>query len=314
MSNFTPSPTEGGIIRVYRVNGESGEPSIGEDVEVWEIRPTRHRYIGLGLLVGVLRRARSYREMPPELTVRATLQEKYREWLESLPESLADSATGDALLVGFLHCARSYLKASSELTVRAALQKECREWLESLPESLVDSTTAEVLREITEFDLAELESVEPPPNDLCAIWDYRESIYRGQAPHFVISGDYREARDEDDVRLPIVECKDRNEYLPGYPRCPDCGGAIGALSVGSKAARSLGVRVCKGNDCTIVECEACDGEGAEPCPDCNPEGDAEPETACETCNGFTIIECSQCNGIGELNSACGSTFVDTRCV
>ena len=91
MSTLTPSPATSGTIRVYRVNGETGEPSVGEGVEVWEIRPGRHRYIGIGRLVGFIRRARA----------------------------------------------------------------------------------------------------------------------------------------EDDVRLPIVERTDRNEYLPSYPGCPDCGGALG---------------------------------------------------------------------------------------
>ena len=41
------------------------------------------------------------------------------------------------------------------------------------------------------------------------------------------------------------------------------------------------------------------------------EGDAEFETACETCNTFTFVGCSGCDGSGEWHG-CGSTFVDTR--
>ena len=42
------------------------------------------------------------------------------------------------------------------------LQEEYQAWLEALPESLRESATAEALRAITEIDLSELESVEPP--------------------------------------------------------------------------------------------------------------------------------------------------------
>jgi hypothetical protein len=42
------------------------------------------------------------------------------------------------------------------------LQEEYRAWLEALPESLQESATAEALRAITDIDLSELESVEPP--------------------------------------------------------------------------------------------------------------------------------------------------------
>jgi hypothetical protein len=42
------------------------------------------------------------------------------------------------------------------------LQEEYRAWLEALPQSLQESATAEALRAITEIDLSELESVEPP--------------------------------------------------------------------------------------------------------------------------------------------------------
>ena len=44
----------------------------------------------------------------------------------------------------------------------AELQEEYRAWRESLPESLQESATAAALRAVTEIDLSELESVEPP--------------------------------------------------------------------------------------------------------------------------------------------------------
>ena len=40
--------------------------------------------------------------------------------------------------------------------------RKYRVWLEALPESLQESATADALRAITEIDLSELESVEPP--------------------------------------------------------------------------------------------------------------------------------------------------------
>ena len=53
-------------IRGYRVHHASGEPSVGEDVEVWEIQPARHLYLGLGRLVGFVRRAPLSRRLPFE--------------------------------------------------------------------------------------------------------------------------------------------------------------------------------------------------------------------------------------------------------
>ena len=43
-----------------------------------------------------------------------------------------------------------------------ALQAGYEVWLDALPESLADSATADALRIICEFDLSELEGVEPP--------------------------------------------------------------------------------------------------------------------------------------------------------
>jgi hypothetical protein len=42
------------------------------------------------------------------------------------------------------------------------LQADYQAWLDALPENLVDGATAEALRAICEFDLSELESLEPP--------------------------------------------------------------------------------------------------------------------------------------------------------
>jgi len=43
-----------------------------------------------------------------------------------------------------------------------ALQAEYVAWLEALPETLQDTATAEALRTISELDLSELQSVQPP--------------------------------------------------------------------------------------------------------------------------------------------------------
>ena len=45
---------------------------------------------------------------------------------------------------------------------RGELQEDYRAWLDALPESLRESATAEALRAVTEIDLSELESAEPP--------------------------------------------------------------------------------------------------------------------------------------------------------
>ncbi len=42
------------------------------------------------------------------------------------------------------------------------LQRQYTAWLEALPSNLQDSTTAEALQVICDFDLAELQSIEPP--------------------------------------------------------------------------------------------------------------------------------------------------------
>lgn len=42
------------------------------------------------------------------------------------------------------------------------LQTEYQAWLDALPEPLQETATAEVLRAICEFDLGELQSIEPP--------------------------------------------------------------------------------------------------------------------------------------------------------
>ena len=43
-----------------------------------------------------------------------------------------------------------------------ALQAEYAGWLETLPEGLSSTTTAEALATIVEFDLSDLEAIEPP--------------------------------------------------------------------------------------------------------------------------------------------------------
>ncbi len=48
------------------------------------------------------------------------------------------------------------------VTELLTLQEEYRTWLDALPDNLADSAVAEALRAITEIDLAELESIEPP--------------------------------------------------------------------------------------------------------------------------------------------------------
>ena len=42
------------------------------------------------------------------------------------------------------------------------LQAEHEAWLEALPDTLRDTTTAEALRTICEFDLSDLQAIEPP--------------------------------------------------------------------------------------------------------------------------------------------------------
>jgi hypothetical protein len=42
------------------------------------------------------------------------------------------------------------------------LQGEYQKWLDALPPSLEDGATAEALRAICEFDLSDLQSLEPP--------------------------------------------------------------------------------------------------------------------------------------------------------
>jgi hypothetical protein len=42
------------------------------------------------------------------------------------------------------------------------LQADYQAWLDALPENLAESATAEALRAVCEFDLSELEGLEPP--------------------------------------------------------------------------------------------------------------------------------------------------------
>jgi hypothetical protein len=43
-----------------------------------------------------------------------------------------------------------------------ALQAEYQEWLDALPDGLQETATADALRAITDVDLSELETVQPP--------------------------------------------------------------------------------------------------------------------------------------------------------
>lgn len=78
---------------------------------------------------------------------------------------------------------------------------------------------------------------------------YQSSMYE-VAPHFTIGDDYRKARAEDDVELPLVEAVpsvptgywNAGELLPCYPRCPDCGGRIAWAEAGGVP----GSRKCEG--------------------------------------------------------------------
>ncbi len=48
------------------------------------------------------------------------------------------------------------------VSVLVRLQTEYQDWLDTLPPSLEDGATAEALRTICEFDLTELQAIEPP--------------------------------------------------------------------------------------------------------------------------------------------------------
>ena len=55
--------------------------------------------------------------------------------------------------------AQRWRDAVAELS---ALQDQYAAWLEALPTGLQDSATAEALQAICEFDLADLQAIEPP--------------------------------------------------------------------------------------------------------------------------------------------------------
>ena len=48
------------------------------------------------------------------------------------------------------------------IAAAVALQAEYAEWLDALPDNQQDSALAEALRAIVEFDLSELQAIEPP--------------------------------------------------------------------------------------------------------------------------------------------------------
>ena len=56
-------------------------------------------------------------------------------------------------------------------------------------------------------------------------WLRRERAYSQDIAYFKIGDYWHRATDRDDVALAVVEGPD-GRYLPSYPRCPDCGGAV----------------------------------------------------------------------------------------
>ena len=119
----------------------------------------------------------------------------------------------------------------------------------------------------------------------------RERSYDTSGPgeataYFTIGDDGREARAEDDVHLPIVGCmhvqtgpgswEETGEFLPAYPRCPDCGGRIEWAEYGGVP----GSRRCAG----------------ETEPDMHAAGSA----------------ASPAGVTSDPSAGCGSRFVDTR--
>ena len=131
---------------------------------------------------------------------------------------------------------------------------------------------------------------------LCRERTYFDTPAASDVSHFEIGPEYVEARADRDVQLPIIENADstRDEYLPEYPRCPECGGRIAS----GEAERVLGSRRCEGER-GLIECPACDGQGGGLADD--PAGDG------------AMVECEVCDGTGNLGpDGCGSTFLDTR--
>ncbi len=63
-----------------------------------------------------------------------------------------------------------------------------------------------------------------------------EGRYEGTA-YFNIAEHWHRATDRNDVALAVVEGPD-GRYLPSYPRCPDCGGAVADKR--AKAEREFG--------------------------------------------------------------------------
>lgn len=111
------------------------------------------------------------------------------------------------------------------------------------------------------------------------------------APYFIIEGAVSAASRERDVRMPVVELT--RPYPPGpppqspvYPRCPECGGALGLDEYEADA----GLIRCHGFRQT---CTTCGGTGLW--------GEWEDQS------------CPACGGSGRApRSGCGSLFVDIR--
>ena len=85
---------------------------------------------------------------------------------------------------------------------------------------------------------------------------YSKIPYRYETiPYFFIAGYWHEVTDCDDVALAIVERWD-GRYLPSYPRCPDCGGAVKWAEAGPEF------------DLPVPWAEADQGPGSRKCTEC----------------------------------------------
>lgn len=116
-------------------------------------------------------------------------------------------------------------------------------------------------------------------------WLKRERAY-AQIPHqyetiayFSIAGCWYRATDRDDVALAVVEGPD-GRYLPSYPLCPDCGGAVKwaeaehefGPSQWAEAVQGPGSRECAGCGSRFVDTRYDHIDGRMPCPHCGGRG------------------------------------------
>ncbi|MDE0460308.1 MAG: hypothetical protein OXI15_23720 [Chromatiales bacterium] len=98
-------------------------------------------------------------------------------------------------------------------------------------------------------------------------------------PYFAIAGCWHRATDRDDVALAVVEGPD-GRYLPSYPRCPDCGGAVkwaeAELKFGpfqwAEAVQGPGSRECAGCGSRFIDTRYSHIDGRMPCPHCGGRG------------------------------------------